>query len=453
MLNGEVALNGRVNFKVLILDTFGDVQCLDYNADFEDKLKDDNIKSYCKPDIHTCVTDTEIISINSSKITIAAVVENTVDCVYSMELNYLAGGEGLLIQKEHAVTNTLVANFNEIISLSEETNIKDSVKDILYCEGKVILDNSEALNGSVTVSGCLFADICYTSGGEYIGVRNMCVEIPFTQEIEADSVETGDKVCPFASVKMVKAIVGEDFGEKDNILQINADVQLSGSVYRETDSEIVSDAFSLTNEIALTGESVQFNRFLFPLYSAHSVDGSATLEEELPSIARIESCCGTRVNIANVISGNGTITVEGVVTTGVIYNSFEENGLNSVEVELPFSVNLNAKDVLDCYKVTGRAVVTDISAKQRKGREVDVTAMLKFEFTVDNQCAVYGITAVEEGEASTYEKPAISIIFAKEGQTVWDIAKKIKIEPSMIKAENGDVFKENEKVIVYRQLI
>ncbi len=453
VLNGEVALNGRVNFKVLILDTFGDVQCLDYNADFEEKIKDDNIKSYCKPYVHTCITDTEIVSVNSSKITIAAVVENSVDCVCSMELNYLSGGEGLLIQKEHALTNVLVGNSNEIITQSEEVSIKDSVKDILYCEGRVVIDNVESLNDAISVSGFMFADICYTYSNEYVGVKNMCAEIPFNQEIQIESVETGDKVCANALLKNIKAVIDEDFGEKDNTVKINTDILLSASVYRESDSEVVNDAFSLSNEIALTGETLQYNRFLFPFYSAHSVDGSATLEEELPSIAKIECCCGSRVNIANIIAGNGTVTVEGVVNTGVIYNSFEENGLNSVEVELPFSVNMNAKDVLDCHKITGRAIVSDISAKQRKGREVDITAMLKFEFNVDNQSSVYGITAIEEKEPLAFEKPAISIIFAKEGQTPWDIAKKIKIEPSKIKAGNGETFKENEKIIVYRQLV
>ena len=141
--------------------------------------------------------------------------------------------------------------------------------------------------------------------------------------------------------------------------------------------------------------------------------------------------------------------MEGVLAVCVIYLD-DNDEYGSVSIDLPYSVTLphcgEGADV--------RAESFDVSAKVKRDREIEVTATVCVSADCYETCTIEGIDGVEEGEVMKPCEDAISIYYAKHGDTLWEVAKKLSMAPEKIAEQNpyaGEVLEEGENIVVYRE--
>ena len=453
VLSGEARFTGRVNFKVLFTDADGAARCMDYNADFSDKITDKNIIAGAKAFTECAVVDTDTVSVSAGEIKLACVLEVQLFVNTGEQITHLKeGGEDLFTQKETISYCALTGEGDEAFLVSDERASKERLERILMCEAQAVVKNAFAGADCFVLEGVVTTLV--TAETEDKAICNVVLNTDFKQEIAGRGAAAGHDAAAFAFVKSATARLEKDMESNTNIIKAEATLTARAAAYSQMTAEAVTDAFCIKNELNMASESFQLRRFMFGKCFNERIEGSATLDADMPYIDNITAVCGGRMNIANAFAEKDKIRLEGLVNSAVIYWNRETDGKNSVQVELPFSMTLNAPGVKEGCEIHARGMICDITARPRKGTEIDLTvpvcvAVQVFE-TRDGCC----VKEVEIGAERNLKMSAIAVYITKEGETLWDVAKILCTTPELIMSYNPSLkvpLTGGEKILVYRQ--
>lgn len=450
VFTGEARYNGRVNFKVLFVDVDGNNHSMDYSADFSDKVNDDKIISGLKSYFSSEVLDTEIVNVTTNEIKLATVVEIYLDAEVVEDLKYmLSGGDGIYTHSEKIDYCRLVYSGGNEFSVTAD--LKDvKLSKMLMTESRgVILDRSAGVD-SVKISGVIITDVCgETLDGLLAGYQ---ISTEFSEELPALDARPDNIVT--AGIKVSADTVFEGDDESSN-LSITYLVKADYSVYGEDSVDAVIDAFSVTHEILTNIESVDIYKNKSNKTVTDRVEGSVTLEINMPIVDNILAATGLKLNITNIIAGDDDAVIEGIVSGNIIYYSAEENSKNSVAVELPFSLKARVDGIIPDDVITAKGAVTSATVKIRRGNEIDIRSEIAVELCccAKNACCV--IAEISAGEEREVPTSAISIHIAKSKETLWDIAKALGTTPELVLLQNPNLtlpLSGGERIIAYRHL-
>ena len=322
--------------------------------------------------------------------------------------------------------------------------------DILMSEYRAIVTTRTAGVDSVTINGLIIGDILgETEDGLAVSYRT---EIPFSEEFPADGARQGDLVIARACVVGAPRIEADEDG---SAIISDYELTISYAVYGDGKTEVVSDVFSATNELMVTSESATVCKPRLNATVTDRVEGSVTLEVNMPIADNILGMTAAKVTVSNAVAeADDEMLVEGVVGN-VIYYCAEANSENSVAVELPFSLKVAVPGLRENDEVYVCAEVVAVTLKIRRGNEIDVRADVAFEIYAAGSSTKCIITDLSEGEARIIPSSAISVHVARPGETLWDVAKATGSTPELVMLQNPDLelpLKGGERVLVYRYL-
>ncbi|MDR3022132.1 MAG: DUF3794 domain-containing protein, partial [Clostridiales bacterium] len=394
---GEARYHGTMFYRVLYVDNSGQNHFLEHNVDFSDKFNHDGIVQATRPIFSSYALDTDTISVSPTEIRLATVVEVQMDAVVNNAIHHLStGGEGIY-------TNTLPIDFSKVLHDGVDSFVlSDNFVDpkairTLSAEATAILKSSVPGLDVVVCSGTLVSNICFeTEGGMF---KTLFHSIPFVQEVGAPGVNAQSTV--FASVDIKSFKVGEctEGGS------INLEAQLNVRVIAFSQSEFVPviDVFSVTHDLVAKPQSHNFSTVKMQLFGEDRVEGSVSLQDNLPLADTIMAVNGNRLNISQARSNGNSIVVEGVFSSNIVYYNADQNSKNSLKVELPFSISIavasgNSTYVLnDLNQIIPSASVLNVTTRIRRGNEIDVRVDVGFSFVVSESKSVTVIKELEMG--------------------------------------------------------
>lgn len=447
---GEARYNGKVSFQVIFVDTEGANHSMDYSADFTEKLTNDSIIAGLKPVITANILDTDIVSVDERELKLACVVEVSLDAVLSENINILTnGGNDVYTHEESIEYAKLVSEVNETFIVND-TITDVECTSIMLTEAKVVVTNRRASIDSVVIEGRIVNEIvCQSSDGAIMSQEHVT---NFVQEVSAPNAREDYSVAAFATLVTKTANLESD-GDKGAIV-LEYQLLVEGKVFADAQANPVVDAFSVTNELLQSGQSVNITKAVTQATLSDRVEGSVTLDINMPAADAVLAVTGTRLNVANITPTNGRLNYEGVASCNIIYLNTEDNSKNSVAVELPFSITANA-NVEEGDTVYVKGVITHVSTKIRRGNDIDIKADIELELLAVSVDTKYVITELKLGEERALPTSAFSVHIAKSGETLWDVAKSLGTTPELVLSHNPGIalpLNGGERVITYRHL-
>lgn len=437
--DGFADITGRVNFRLVYQNREGGVRGVDYNADFNLKVEgnftgDDSVSA------EVAVVEADVTTGDS--VVLSAVVSVRASAVQRTEEECLVDAEQCYKTVDTVRLPSLVAAKTVSVGVSEEAEAGD-VDSVLLADAQAVIVSAVAGDGKITVEGKVRAAVTYTEDEE-IRIREMVV--PFTEEILADGVEDGDKVCASASVRTSKIVLAGVPGA--NVIRFDADIAVRVSVVRCRETDVIADMFMLTNEVELGRENRKFTFFGGLKYVSENISGTASLEDRPPAESVIAVPYARCFAAKAEVTDTGAL-VEGVLTADVIYR--DENGLNSVRAEVPYSVEIDGE-----FGAEVRAVcfVEEIKAKARRG-ELDIEAEVGILLTHYEVGEAEYISSVTVGEEKERNDSALSLYIVSEGDEMWDVCKALTATPEDILAQNPTLsvpLAEGDRVVYFRTL-
>lgn len=446
----EVKLGGSINYKVICLNTEGMLDSYDYICDFSATAKVENCDKYTALCAKACVLDIDS-SISNGNIVLQTVVDINVfgernqqyKALVSVPSNTLADYKDIGIQ-------TKTAKVDATFTITEEYESGVNIGKVLLFDSDIIGCNTLAQDGMLVVSGEIIATVVYESGG---GINTKNFNIPFSEEISAQSTSYNRaEICmSITSSKIILAGV-----EDDNIIRLEIVCRAEGSVYENSEVTIVRDVCSFTSELTIKECEVKYDKYIGEQCNKEKIAGSAELEENMVGIRKILSACLSRNCITASVAEDGNITVEGIMACSAIYEDVNM-AIDSLQIELPYSLVFPSDKVSEDSIVNVNAIVEILSAKVRRDREIEVTALINIQSKIKNEVEFDVIGEVKVGECKSIEFKAVTIYQSRVGESMWSIAKELGAPQEAIIAQNPSLASadsaQGQKIVFYRQIL
>ncbi len=441
---------GVVSFQVTYVNGENEIVGADYSVEYKDKYThDDDVVGVPAP---TCnVVDVATV-VNNNELKIVATLETGNDVIVSASQVVLVGANDLLTKKEMLTYNTYCGNIDERFEVSQDYEIKDGVSKVLTVCTCPYIAEVKAENKYVTVKGGVSVDIGYLTDNNVLRTTQTTFE--FTQELNSDCVDEMSVIQSDLYALASEVKVTTNINVDSTLLNLIIPLKYMGYVFNTNTIDVVADAFSLTNFVNTTSESITTFQGFENKHYEERVSGSLIISDDMPAIDDVLGTCCNHIVLASAEVTDGVFTVEGVAYTTILYQNKELNNINSVQIEMPFSISNNVD--VDANNVTPLVQLSlgEISARARRNKELDVNADLHVyaDFYTTRQEGV--ISKISLDDEIPFEECALSIYITKEGDTLWDIAKELGVSPEVVSQQNPTLTEPISpltRVVVYKQ--
>lgn len=454
---GEVNFNGFVNFLVIYESADGVTQSLDYSAEFKDKFKNEKINIGDVANVTAAVVDVNTTTVvGSSDVKVVAVVEINIDLITTNNVEVLTGatGEQVFTQNEMVNLNSLASVITERFELLQDVEIRDAVSQVLSVCNSAFIDSVTPNNGYVTVRGGVNINVCYLTNAEMPEIRSYQTNFDFSQEIASNSVLTSSHVQSELNLLYSDIKVTTNLNADSSVINLVLPLLYTGYVFNSVEVDAVTDIFSTEHQLTVATESL-IN--ILPLNSTsytEKISGNVVTDESTPFIDEVLGNCCNHVVLATSYFTDNTLVVEGIAYTTVLYLNKETNTNNSIEVEIPFSLNLIANNLPQNAVPIVNISLGDVLTRSKRVREIEVNANLFVFANFYSDVTEAVIISVAVGEEKPESDCVLSVYIAKPGDTLWDIAKELNTSPDMILEQNPLLelpITGGERIVIYRQ--
>ncbi len=447
MSGNMVNFTGLVDFQAVYQSD--KVSAIDYAAEFKDRFESDRDLSG-ELILNSTVVDVTS-SIVSGGIRVVAIIETTIDIIESIERNVLVSVESpkACSAIKDISYSTYLGKAFEKFDVSGEIELS-SATAVYMVTPNIRLKNVEAKDNYIAVSGVMGLDICYESGEGVESVRSAYREIEFDWEVAYDGIDSDalvqSSIVIISNETKVSSVVSED----GLILSINLPVEFSGYVFESTTITIIEDLYLESNYLSITAENAETVTDLKAMSFKDNISGSAEIMEQSPFIDEILAVCTSNIVIAKSVVMDGKLTVEGVATATVLYYTKETGSITPVSIDMPFSVE-EKSDSEESSVVT--VALIDLSAKSRRGKEIEVSAELVVYSDLYNTNSNTIISEVVVGEEKVKDDCSLYIYIVKPNETIWDIAKEMNVSVDLILEQNPNLelpVKPGDRLVIYK---
>lgn len=448
-LSGEAKISGSVNFKAVYLSVENTLESFDYFVDFTQSVEGDVLPGM-KTETNVSILDIETQASNATRIKMSAVADIMVETFISEEVKLLTGaGEDCLKRTKNVTMERRASHGEGTFDISEEFEASCGVAKVLITDISAIICDYKCGIDNVLVGGEAAVNMVYAGAAGEIITKSFIM--PFSEEVAIPGAFAGQKACGDVKVAGMNVVIGE--GEASKIVKVELKLKISAETYEESDAVLICDLYSPCCELETTMGKKTMTRFCQSKFMEEKINATASLDVEMAGIKDIIATGASRNNIAAVIPKEGAVVVEGVVCGAVIYED-AEGEINSVQVELPYSLEMKA-DVNEKSIVKGKGIVSNIYARARREREIEAIAELKFSVEIFECDELVYIQEVKEGEVRQVNQCALSMYITSKGETMWEVAKALGMRPEEILKQNPEISEplaENSKLYVYRKL-
>lgn len=442
--DGEIQYSGKVVLCIVYEDGSRKICRAERGAEFFHKAEDGRITPACfaKP---SYTAENVAWRREGSGLYISVIVGGEFAVFGGKQIEYLAGGEGLICQKEALSICKTVCVSGEIEG--EDEFDSDYVGDVLLHSATPIVHHVAANAGQVEVEGEISLNICVLRADESVCTYERL--IPFRMQVPADeafgTVTADAKIC----VKNAHLTASPDEERGKSKMLFSYTLCADCCLYIKDELSSVSDAFCEKQEIGLKKKN-DGGRYLTKRFRCtERVSGNASLSPVLDGEFFLQACILPRAELVCRKTENG-MEAEGIVTAKVLLKS-ADGAYRSAELSLPVLFPLDTDGEL----AEAECLVCGLNLRRKKNGETEAEATLKMSVNVYEQKKWEYVSGVEEGEEVGESDCAFSVFLPKEGENIWQVAKRLRCHPDELQKSNPDLqfpVKTGQRLYVYRQI-
>ena len=453
-LNGVINYSGYIDSKIIFLSDDGQINTVCSSCPLSSKFEGEDIANGQTALINLNIIDYNIDSITGDLIKLTAIVEQSGFIISSNETGSIrSDDEDICSKNEEMSVVKFLGCTNGKSEVKSEINSRGQIIKILLTESNAYVKSVESGVNFVTISGEVVSRVLYLSEDEKF--ESGYVYETFKEELELEGVTKDSLVEGHAHVRpdMVTSEIVQD--ERGCKIVVTSIVELKVCAYNEEKIEVIQDLYSTKCDINVTTQSFSMTNVCKMDTIEGKIEGNMVLEDDKPRVDKILFSAGNNVNITNKYIKDDEIFVEGIAKTYIVYLNDETNSINSVELEIPFSLSDKFEGGED-GKIFASAVIYDSDVAVKKGRELFYDAKIKIciNYCSDTVCGIISAAnCLEEYPEKDY---AMEVMFARAGEELWDIAKKAKIKEQQILDQNPDVvfpLNEDTTLILFYQKV
>ena len=371
------------------------------------------------------------------------------------EKQYCTGIEGDDIQQQtHSeLVSELKGCARQQFSLSEVLDIgkgKGTPESILRSELIIIPDECRAIENKLMLKGEAILKVLYITDIETGSQDMMTFNIPLSQIIDVPGINESTVNDVSVDVMSYDISLKSEFDESSTLLALDARLCAVVLGYENREISVVDDAYSTDYEIETGIRTESFVRLAECSTMTQSICGNIGTGDN--GITRvIDIWCESISSVSD--SDGGNITIRGKINCCML--ALDREGVPfCTEKALDFSFSPEIREQQGEISVRADLCVPSVSFRITDDSNVEIKAELRLSAAVYSSAARRCITDVSAGDDRIREKDktaALTIYYADEGETLWDIARLYCTSVEAVRLENNmtdDVIKARSMVLI-----
>lgn len=345
----------------------------------------------------------------------------------------------------------------DVYRVKEEISLpaaKENIGELLFSELDLRKVDTRLEENALVLRGELQVFCLYES-------QNMKMEwveqsVPFEGRLECPEAAEDMYHCVYGTIAedTVEARMDED-GEI-RILGLEASLEVRYFVYAEERMNILEDLYAPGRKLLPAREEIRLESLVMQNRSRCKMTEQLSLPEIREEALQICHSSGF-LQIEAAEMKEGTLRVEGVLNVKFLYvKADDEQPFEIWQGMVPFSheVECGHTEGAFCYDISGS--LEQLSVSLLGNGEAEVKAGLSFQLFIRKPEIVRGISEVEEQPFDKKElenAPGIVGYIIKEGDTLWDLAKKYHTTEESIRAENNlkeGELTEGDRILIFK---
>lgn len=444
----DVTISGLLNISITYISE-GSIRAVDYTADFKDKYVADTVI-----DGELIITG-DVVDITHTlvgrDIRVRAIVELNIDQIKNQEYNILTSitHDNVFTKLESIRYETFSGIATDKFELNDEIDIRGA-KSALSVIPTVKLMSVTPNDKFLTITGVVNYTVSYTVGDSIQDVTTKNYEYNFTQEIANEGLQLDSYIQSIIDGEIHEMQVEKTDDEGGVKLNITLPILYRGFIFNEYTIDAILDIYSSDNYLGVTFDIARAMSNQEVITFSDKIDGMVSISDSAPFIDDVVGVTTNNVVVTKSVIEDSRLIVEGVVNVTSTYYSKENETLNSVIIDMPFSLE-ESVDKSDDYVANSTITVSQLMARSRRGKEIEVSAEIHVYTEIYNVVEDTIITDVMLGDMIERDNCVLTIYIVREGDTVWSIAKDLGVSPDIIYAQNdiGDTLDVGEKLIIY----
>lgn len=433
-LEGRAMTDGTLTLSVCYLCQEGQLHAFESVSTFKHTAEVEGAQAGMSGYASAHVASVETTLTDSRRINVSAIIDIMFEIQDEVNLSYCAAEEtpGLYTQTAKLPLLRRCARATTATEIRGEVMIPQdlpTVSQVLCCEGYAQIQNAFAETDTLCLEGELKLCIAFASEDEEMPIAQFYPSLFFSEMLNAPGAMPGQTVCARAKIKDLFARPSEDGME----LHIEAVCAIEIDAEEPFELSVLADAYAVDGDVVL-GKQTVVNRS-----RAASCQGMTTVREtaKLGHAPKRTLAVFSMPSAVKAEPANDTISMESVIITQVIYID-QSDQLQALSFEFPVRLEEPAPGFSDEMSIQAKLNPAQAQATMMDdGFDVRVLMHWQAEGFMESTANIVSNVSVQpmEVEASS----AIVVYFVQPGETIWQVAKRYRVDPVDIMRHNPDI--------------
>lgn len=433
MSDGHAYLTGTLDVDVLYVDeTEGKVHSMSAKLPAEETMNLERIASGDKMCLKWEVEDLSIHVIHSRKLNIKAIVTfyAVVDEVIGIRLPAGVKDDTAAVMKKNIQVLSLAIHKKDTLRVRDEITLasnKPNIRELIWYTVQMRGLDLKPEENRISAKGELSVFVMYAGDGDGNSPQWMEYSLPFHKDVECSGC--AEEMLPNIDYSVLGHLVDvkPDVDGEERILTVDVVVELDMKLYREEMQELLLDVYSPERECIIHKKPQILERLLVRNASRCRVNDHVEIRDTQGKILQV---CHTegKVKVDKSVIVERGIQVEGVIYMKVLYIIGNDTmPFYSMEAVLPFAHLIEARGIQPDSVYHLKTDLEQLSTSMSDSRRLDVKASISLQALVLEQTHTELIEQVEVqplDQEKLRSLPGITVYFVKNGDTLWNIAKK-----------------------------
>ena len=430
---GKAFISGNLNVDILYVGEENQkVSSLWAKLPFDETLNLEGIASGDKMCLKWEIEDLSVHMIHSRKLNIKAIVTfyAVVDEMAGIQLPVEISEEGISVKRKKVRLMSLMVHKKDTMRIKDEVTLvsnKPNIEQLLWYTIDVRGMDLRPEDNVVKARGELSVFVLYSGEDEENPLQWAEYVLPFNTEVECTGC-MGEMIPNIGFSVMHQSIeVKPDSDGEERVMSVDTVLELDMKLYREEEHDLILDVYSPLKEYIPQGKEMCLESLLVRNDSKCRVSDRIELKESQGKILQICHSQG-RVKVEKTKIVENGIQADGIVFMKILYiTGNDEMPFYSVDGMIPFSHIIEANGINEDSIFFLQADLEQLSTSMIDSNEIEVKAVISLNVLV-LQCENRMIISKVEERPLDMEKiqamPGITVYVVKNGDSMWDIAKR-----------------------------
>lgn len=362
-----------------------------------------------------------------------------------------ANGDGITLKSEKAEVCDLVSVIERCFAVTETCDagaLSEPMGTVVASCGYGIIDELKIVSNKLFLKGQLIVHTAFT-GTETHQVQTLENVININQIIEAPEINENSHIDAHLTVIGLEIKPRFDLSGNKNLLDISACLNFSACGYENRNISCIKDAYSTKYESDIKKSVIYTTSLQDKIDDTFLCRGTAELSTT--GISKILSFMCTDIS-SGFSPADNSYTVNGEVTAEIIYEDIKGE-INFAQRQIPYEYRKPSTQVDSLLSCTPHCAVTASSFVLNGDSQLDIRIEINvrgFIFSEKERLITTDLSVNKE-KIKSVKTASLTIYFADNGESLWNIAEKYNTTVDAIMRENRlseSVVKEKCKLLI-----